>query len=188
MVYGIIGGASDIRNACKTNITNIIKGFPVGKTYSSHWKDWVVYTVRMPPNLKIQLEDMALRRKQFQANIVREALELYFQNHSDSKVEKKAAKIMIRRRGEQLDLEGPKDKYDSLLFPVRVRKYVNRMRGEWKAAGYTMESYLFDELIDFVEEEKEVMAGNPKESTISRMLDDLITELKEEKAQKCNDR
>ena len=156
----------------------------MGKVYDSDWKDWVVYTIRMPPSLKIQLEDTALRRKQFQSSIVREAMELYFQEHSDTEIEKVAAEIMTRQREEQLKLEGPKDKYDSLLFPVRVRKFVNKMRGEWKEAGYSMTPYLFDELIAFVREEKEVVAGNPKEKTIFMMLDALIDELELEKATK----
>ena len=155
----------------------------MGKDYSSDWKDWVVYTIRMPPNLKAQLENTALRRRQFQSAIVREALELYFQEHGDTETEKVAAEIMARRREEQLKLEGPKDKYDSLLFPVRVRKFVNKMRGEWKDAGYSMTPYLFDELIAFVEEEKEVVIGNPKEKTINLMLDKLISELESERAE-----
>ena len=159
----------------------------MGKVYDSGWRDWVVYTIRMPPNLKIQLEDTALRRKQHQSSIVREALELYFRQHGDTEAERAAAKIMTRRREEQLKLEGPKDKYDSLLFPVRVRKFVNKMRGEWKEAGYSMTPYLFDELIAFVREEKEVVTGNPKEKTIFLMLDALIVELEEEK-QKCEDK
>lgn len=116
-----------------------------------------MYTIRMPPSLETQLENIALQRRTHQSTIVREALEIYFRDHCDSEIEQRAAEIMTRRREELLKLEGPKDKYDSLLFPVRVRKFVNEMRGEWKNAGYPMSARLLDELIAFVHEEKEVM-------------------------------
>lgn len=153
----------------------------MSKYYTVHWKDWPVYTVRLPPSLKIQLEDMSSNRKLHQSDILRTALELYFAEYNDSEVGKEATKIMIRQRDEQLKLEGPKDKFSSLLFPVRVRRFVTKMRTEWKSAGYEMTPYLFDELIAFVEEEKVVVAGNPKAETIYIMLDELLAELEEEK-------
>jgi len=143
--------------------------------------DLVVVTVKMEPTIKDWLAEFALEHRTSISEVVRCAIAEYLATHCTTEDEREVAETIRRRRVENMKLEIPKDEFNSLLFPNRVRAYVSKIKFSWEK-GKFLNRARFDNLVDFVEKQKRVVEGNPNEVLIVEMLDQIIGDLREEQS------
>lgn len=141
--------------------------------------DLVIVTVKLEPSIKDWLAEFALEHRTTMSEVLRCALAEYLATHCTTEEEREVAEVIRRRRFENMKLEIPKDEFNSLLFPNRVRTYVNQIKFSWEK-GRFLTSARYDNLVDFVEKQKRVVEGNPNEELIVSMLDQIISDLRRE--------
>ncbi len=143
--------------------------------------DWVPIGARIEPSVKDWIAEFALERRITMSEVVRRAVVEYLSNHSESHDEVLAAETIKRKRGEDIRLLVPKDRFDSFLFPCRVKDFVYKVISQWKEKGF-LTSDRYDYLVQLVKIEIAVIEGNPLEGLLTEMLEEVIEGLLEEQA------
>ena len=141
--------------------------------------DWVLVGAKVQPAVKDWLAEFALERRVSVSEVLRRAIVEYLSNHAESAEELEVAETIKRRRFEAMKLEIPKEDYDILQFPSRVKKYVYGIKDSSERDGF-LTAGLYDKLVGLVEKEKRVIEGNPHEEYLAEMLDKIIAGLREE--------
>ena len=143
--------------------------------------DLVVVTVKLEPSIKDWIAEFALEHRTSISEVIRCSIAEYLATHCTTENEREVAEVIRRRRFENMMLEIPKDEFNSLLFPSRVRTYVEQIKFSWEKGRFLTKGR-FDSLVEFVEKQKRVVEGNPNEDLIVSMLDQIVEDLREEQS------
>lgn len=143
--------------------------------------DWVILGAKVAPSVKEWVAEFALGHRITMSEVVRRAIEEYLAGHSESDDEVTAAETMKRKRQENIREIVPKDQFDYLLFPDRVKEFVYTVKSAWERDSF-LTKRRYDYLIGLVEVEIDVIRGNPHEELLTEMLEEIIDGLRKEQA------
>ena len=143
--------------------------------------DLVTVGAKVQPSIRDWLAEFALEQRTSVSDVIRCSIAEYLSNHTSTDEEREAAETIKRRRFENMKLEIPKDEFNSLLFPSRVRGYVDKIKFSWDKHGF-LTPERFDYLISFVEKEVKVIQDNPCADVLTEMLGQIISDLQEDQA------
>jgi len=148
--------------------------------------DLIFMGVKVQSAVRDWIAELALERRTSMSGILRCAITDYLSVNAVTDDEREVALTIKRKRMENVRVKIPKDRYDSFLFPHRVRKYVNTIKSAWKSDGsLTKERY--GHLVEFVEDEIRVIEGNPHEELLTEMLEEIIADLRREQSDETGD-
>jgi len=143
--------------------------------------DTVILATKIQPSIKGWVEEHALAQRTSMSDIVRRAIIDYLTNHATTEEEREVGRTVKRRRIENMKLEIPKDEFNTLLFPNRIKTYVDKIKYSWQSGGF-LNHARYDNLVDFVEKQKKVVEGNPNEGLVVEMIDQIIAGLRSDQA------
>lgn len=143
---------------------------------------WVLFNLRLPPNMKARIESVSLRKGESQSELVRLAIDEYLLKHAESEEERKASEIATRQRRERINLMQPKDGFKTEMQVFGAWATIKKARKGFEELGILI-SEDFDAWIKRLEENKtSIDPENPERIRIQKKFDLLIARLSKEKA------
>ncbi|MBD3321888.1 MAG: ribbon-helix-helix domain-containing protein [Chitinivibrionales bacterium] len=142
---------------------------------------WILTSFKLPSESKYMLEDMSHELGITQSELIRRALDQYFQDHLEPGDDLEAVKIMARQRKERLGLLRPKDTFKTEMQIASAWDTIVKMKGKYRTMG-VLGPDNYDAWIDRLQGNIDAIdPDNPMLDTMTRVANDLISELKAEK-------
>ena len=153
----------------------------MGEKWNEHWSKWILFNLRIPPDMKARVETMALQLGETQSEIVRLAIDRFLQTHASSDRERSASEIAARQRRERINLMQPKDGHRTAMQVIAAWATIQKERKEFESIG-SIGILDFDSWIRRLEENKiAIDPDNPERERIEQKCDFLIAKLRKER-------
>lgn len=153
----------------------------MSKKWGEHWTKWILFNLRIPPDMKARIETISLKLGETQSEIVRLAIDNFLQTHSSDDREKNASAIAARQRRERINLMQPKDGHRTVMQVIAAWATIQKERKEFEDMG-SIGVLDFDSWIRRLEENKTAIdPDNPERERIEEKCDFLIAKLKRER-------
>lgn len=158
--------------------------------WGEHWEKWILFTMRLPPDMKARIELAALEQGESQSEVVRLAIDEFLETHVENPDEAEAAKIATRRRREVLRLAEPKDGHRTEMQIASAWDSIEKAENYFEKKG-VLEPYHYDMWIRRLEQNiASVDESNPEKEAAVKTYRSFIEKLrgKKEKLQRTKSR
>ena len=148
---------------------------------SEEKSSWVMVAFRMPPELKVRIDMLALRLGKTQSEVMRMAVGAILKENAISESEIAAADIAMRERRELINLMDAKSEFRSSMLLSAAWEAVETDRRKLEKLGPLMVED-FDSWIRLLGKNKaSVEPGNPQRERLHKRFDVLIARLASER-------